>query len=1300
MTPLPLTVSLAVFMSAAAVWAQGIVINEFVAENRGGLRDEDGDSSDWIELRNLSSTPINLAGYTLTDDADLPNKWVMPDRELAGGGFLIVFASGKDRKALDAPLHANFSLDEGGEYLALLAPGTTTPHSVFAPFPEQRTDVAYGRGSGGEVPEGYLLQPTPNESNGEAILGFVRDTKFEPNHGFYSEAVTVALTTATPGATIRYTLDQTEPTLTNGMTYTEPVLIEHTTILRVAAFKENYASSDVDTQSYLYPADIKNQFVMDARVVAHPDYRDEMESALGNTLPCMSLLVPNDGFFGPDGIHTLVSLQGRSAEVPISVEYFNPQDVTDRFRLRAGIRIHGGNARFHPKKPFRLYFREDYGTGRLRHPLFEGSPVDSFKQLVLRGGGHDGWALADRFEATPDDIPPHASFLRDQFLRKTETDLGMLSPLGKYIHLYINGSYWGIYDLHERPNADYFSDHLGGDDDEWDVLHHPEFEDELHAVVNGNDEDWLELMRLSQSQVSSEKDLQRMEKFINLDHFTDSMIIRMWSGDYDWLGPIYLPRSPSPDAVFDNVTSFQNKNWYASKRRGDDTEKFRFFTWDGEMSMGLHLMFNIFQAPRPQREINFDLSAVNDPGTPAAIYDSLIRYPPYRRYFADRLQKHLFNGGVLSPEKTQPRMQALVDDLDSPIIAESARWGNTAIDGTLLTRNDHWRPEVEWLVNAFLIGRAERMLNGFRDTGIYPDTPAPEFNQHGGFVDKGQMITLSTTNPDDRIYYTLDGSDPARPPITDVTQVLPLNAECVYLVPSLTNGAFNSRFRWTSVDGYSAPALWAVGRTGLGYEIDTTDYKGEFQTDVGPVLRGSNTSIYVRIGFSMPTQSQIDDADRILLKMKYDDGFIAYVNDNFATSSNAPEVANGNSSSLFARPDTDAIVEQTFNITSIRNVLRPGRNMLAIHGLNNLPDSSDFLLAPRIEMVEEISQGEPSRRAKVYREDIALEESTTIKARVRNSTGEWSPLTEAYFFVEPKLRPGDLALSEIHYRPAPPSTEEELEVTGNRNAFEFVELVNTRDTPLPIGGASFTQGIRFTFPSMTLAPGEMLVLVRHREAFVARYGDAIAIAGEFAQDTKLSDMGERLTLRSSEGEVILSVRYEDAAPWPEMADGDGKSLLFRGESGSDPNDPANWTASIERHGHPGISGLTTYGAWRAHHFPRNARDKVAGPEADPDGDSLINLLEYVFGSPPNHPGEEVAYGAFQAENFQFVRRPAMEDITFEVEWSNDLIDWQSVIVDDDNTLVEGNDSGRESVAMEIPDSSVSRFGRLKVTLAP
>jgi len=106
-------------------------ISEFLTENSSGITDLDGETSDWIEIYNPSTEPINLSGWSLTDDAGLLNKWVMPDITLPASGYLVIFASGKDRNDPEEELHTNFSLNSSGEYLALVDPDGSTIAKEF-----------------------------------------------------------------------------------------------------------------------------------------------------------------------------------------------------------------------------------------------------------------------------------------------------------------------------------------------------------------------------------------------------------------------------------------------------------------------------------------------------------------------------------------------------------------------------------------------------------------------------------------------------------------------------------------------------------------------------------------------------------------------------------------------------------------------------------------------------------------------------------------------------------------------------------------------------------------------------------------------------------------------------------------------------------------------------------------------------------------------------------------------------------------------------------------------------------------
>jgi hypothetical protein len=142
--------------------ASPVVISEFVASNTSGLRDADGDTSDWIELENTGTAQLQLEGWCLTDDPEQPRLWCFPSVSIPAQGHLLVFASGKRRSPTDAQLHASFRLKGTADYLALVPPSGAVAQE-FAPYPDQKENVAFGLTARGAWD--YLAVPTPGAPN-------------------------------------------------------------------------------------------------------------------------------------------------------------------------------------------------------------------------------------------------------------------------------------------------------------------------------------------------------------------------------------------------------------------------------------------------------------------------------------------------------------------------------------------------------------------------------------------------------------------------------------------------------------------------------------------------------------------------------------------------------------------------------------------------------------------------------------------------------------------------------------------------------------------------------------------------------------------------------------------------------------------------------------------------------------------------------------------------------------------------------------------------------------------------------
>ncbi|HTG45715.1 MAG TPA: chitobiase/beta-hexosaminidase C-terminal domain-containing protein, partial [Verrucomicrobiae bacterium] len=343
-------------------------INEiFPATTSSTLADEDGQPSDWIEIYNPDAQAVNLAGYTITDDPSDTSKWVFPATNLASGRFLVLFASGKNRRS-GANLHTNFKLSRAGEYLGLFNPASgPNPVSALTPkYPEQHPGYSYGLNASGAW--AYFQTPTPGAANAtSSIIEVCQPVHFNLDSGIYTSPVTLILTTPTPGALIRYTTDSTEPSSDNGIAYSGPITISATRTVRAAAMKANALPSEIRSRFYLY----------------NP-------TAALKSLPVLSLIIDQDDLWGRFGIMgiqggTYVRIDGSfdSWRRSSSSDYFNPAELglawerrTDMellpwlgekgFRLSAGMRVHGSDSSrltYHTdsKVPYNIFFRSDYG---------------------------------------------------------------------------------------------------------------------------------------------------------------------------------------------------------------------------------------------------------------------------------------------------------------------------------------------------------------------------------------------------------------------------------------------------------------------------------------------------------------------------------------------------------------------------------------------------------------------------------------------------------------------------------------------------------------------------------------------------------------------------------------------------------------------------------------------------------------------------------------------------------------------------------------------------------------------------
>ena len=1133
-----------------------LVISELMASNATGLLDADNDRPDWFELHNISGKPLGLLGWYVTDDPAVPNKWALPDISLPADGYKYIFASGKDRYATaEAPNdnHANFSLAGEGEYLAVVRPNLTIAYKYAPQFPAQMADVSYGLDAAGNLQ--FMTTPTPGAANVTGAQGLVAEVKFSVGHGFFSTPQSVTLTCATPEAQIRYTTNGTPPTAVTGTVYSGPIAVNRTTVVRAAAYKTGWISPKVRTNTYIFLDDIVNSgnpyyyaeashptgwpdtslngqavdYGLDNTLLGLTDtdfggqtYRQLLDDAL-LSIPTLCISIDANQFFYTQSTHQ-----------PCALELINP-DGSAGFEINAGMRIRGGVSAGggNPKHGWRIFFSDQF-EGPLHFPLFGSEGADKFSKVDLRCDQNRSWSFGG---------DTNAIFINDIFARSLQRELGGAYNRGRFYHLYIDGLYWGLYGTEERADNDYGASYFGGDSSDYDAL---KSSGGVMIANEGSLNAYNRLWTEATAGFGGAPGSENYERFYQVQGLT--------TDGY-----------PNPYAErlldVDNVIAFMIDTYYM-------------YNFDGPISANwtnLNNVFVIYNRVNPDGFKYFvhdaencfsvgqwasDLTSPTTVGTESRhfnakwLHQQLTAHPEYRMCFADKVQQHYFNNGILTPAKAQELFLSLRDQINLAVIGESARWGDLKTTPGRSRRPD-WVTAINAQVSQWFPKRSGENIKQYRARGWFPSIDAPALSQFGGQVAPGYNLVLAAAAGD--IYYTIDGSDPRlqggdlnptaikntiNPPVpSTVVTLMAESAAKKAFVPTADIGT-----NWRTQYIYSETG-WLSGTGapgGVGYE-NSSGYQSYITIDVKAQMLSKNQTCYIRIPF-LVDPAQRSQFNKLTLRMRYDDGYIAYLNGSEVARKNFTGTPVWNSGASAGHDDSAAVVFEDVDITASLGSLVDGGNLLAIQGLNSGAGSTDFLISGELKAEYGGSNGGGT--------PIPLNHTTQIKTRAKTST-EWSALNDATFAVGSAR--DYLRISEIMFNPA-----------NDPNA-EFIELKNIGTQSLCLNKVSFNEGIKFTFPDVELAAGQYVVLARNLAAFSAQYGTEINVAGVY--EGNLDKAGERLKLVDALGLTIEEFTYSDG--WYQITDGDGFSLTRIDPAAGDPSVKATWRPSSLPGGSPG-----------------------------------------------------------------------------------------------------------------------------------
>lgn len=712
--------------------------------------------ADWIELHNDGATDVNLTGWFLSDEASAPNRWPFPSGTmLAAGERLLVLCDENSGVPGLAYLHTNFKLSEGGETVRLYN-GLTLVDQIA--FPRQDAFHSFGR-SPADNSLVYFEVSTPGAANaGGTSPQRVSTPDFWSDAtgtlpmpgGFYTGAQTLYITTSTPGAEIRYTLNGAEPTATSAL-YGGSLVINAAandktgTPVRARAFLAGAVPSGTKSATFLINQNVALKGVPAMCFTADND-RDFYEQ--------FGIMALVGGVFDGNGVwsastvsdYNMGLMHGRPYERPIALEWLR-DDGMPGFSEDAGLRIASSpfsrprlrltappsqspwSANATEKPSFNIFFREDYDQAELEYPIFgQDYPVKSFDQLRPRAGKND----------------IQNPFIKDELVRRLFTDMGHKSVRGTINGLYLNGIYKGFFNTVERYRESYFQAHFDSNS-AWDIRINDGIED-------GDGVEWLDMMAklLTMSQdVASKPKWDAAVAEVDLDECIDYWLMNIYMAMWDW----------------------PNNNWVAARER-IPAGVWRLHIWDAEGSFG-----HGGTKPPNYDTILTDLRTNSGTGSSqqSEMFRRLYASPEFKLRMADRVHKWFFNGQVLDDRVPATSLiKVRSDELKAPFAPlllythggtfNEAFFNNWTTATTANPNQGNWTTAMSnRRSHLFNIAPTPASNANFRFHGLWPATEPVTFGQHGGVVPAAYTLAISTntTAPaGSTVYYTTDGTDP------------------------------------------------------------------------------------------------------------------------------------------------------------------------------------------------------------------------------------------------------------------------------------------------------------------------------------------------------------------------------------------------------------------------------------------------------------------------------------------------------------------------------------------------------------
>jgi len=1091
-----------------------VVINEVMSDNDNLVFDDIGADPDWIELYNPTNEPVNVAGMYLSDSS---TTWQIPSTcpastTIAAHGYLLIWA---DERPTNGCLHSNFAISSAGEDLTLIDVDGATVLDVIT-IPALETNISFGRFP--DMSDNWSLfnEPTPGNSNGIGFAAMVEKPNIMTDGGVFTTTKQIELANQAPGATVYYTVDGSTPTELSPV-YTGPVTVSKTTRFRARAFVDNMMPSDIVSECFINI--------------------DPSVENFSSNLPIVII----DTFGG------YIKPPGDDYECIYAASIFIDTDETGRATItdmpdycgNAGVQRRGQTSDAFGKKQYKFETWDE---------------ADQDKDVSLLNFPEESdWVFygpeSDR------------TLMRNYLTYKWSNDIGQYAVKTRFVEVFVNTSgddvgdssldYKGVYvfmqkikrgeeavDVTKMERGDNVDPEVTGGyiikNDKGDVdfntysynlnitFVYPDVEDVTTPQWNYI-KDYLNSYESALNSSNFTDPVNGYAKYIDVDAFVDHYIFAEWSENVDALA----------------------MSTYMYKDRGEKLKMGP--VWDYNFALG-NGKTDVYQWYPLQHQRFYQYKW----------WGRLRQDPEFMLKYGDRWFKH--RKGTLSTANMLTEIDETAAFLDEAQTRNFTRWNILGASGWAFLYDSYRYPTYAHEIQ-YLKDWATTRFNWLdyelqRECSLRPPTP----NKDSGSVNAGETVAIT----------------PAPSLVENIIFDNSVSPTWKYLDDGTNQG---TAWRGLSFDD----SAWreGIGEFGFGNSSETTriSYGGASH------VNSKYITTYFRKKFTISNPAAVK---LIFAPYVRDCGFVMYLNGQEIRRTMMPT-----SDSLYSQPATYTTLsideisgddESTWNDFFIDpTLLIAGENIITVETHLSSATDTDLTFNMKLYTYTENSSapatiyyttdgsdprlhgGSTNPSASTYTSPIAINSTSTIKARAKYSDGKWSCLMDETYALGSAI--DDLRITEIMYYPAYYGDPEDPNT-------EYIELQNISSSPLGMNLVRFSDGVDFTFGNTVLAAGEYTLVVRDIVAFENKYGSGYPVAGQYVG--ALDNGGEEIVLRDALGNEIHDFDYKDG--WYDSTDGGGFSLVIRDPYSADVNDwdlKDGWRTSGAVGGSPGEEDIYT-----------------------------------------------------------------------------------------------------------------------------